>query len=310
MFAEATTALNKPDIKLSAEELQSFNKRGFTDPFDILDKETIEKIRPTFNKIIESGFNSPIYQRTTHRDWHLHYKNLLLMVYRPEVIGRIQSILGENLMIWRSSIFHKAPGDGALPWHQSSLFAGEEYGIFKPAILPPPDCEEYGDIFNLSCWIALDDVTFENGAMQVAAGTHYRQYPVRKVPFKNSVFANVAKDNLSRSGDTERLEQLHARIACETIFNPETDGDGVSTITMKAGQGFLFTDRVMHSSLPNITKDQRRLAINFRVTIPEVSVYSHRAHGDMIDGNDHNIEKHGCVMLAGKATSEKNIFFN
>lgn len=295
---------------LSDADHEHFNARGYVKPFDALDDDTLRNIRPTFEKIISGKLQSPVYDRTTHRDWHLHFRNIMNMAYRPHIIERLKPLLGEDLLVWRTSIFHKAPGDGALEWHQSSLFAGEEYGIFKPALLPPDNFEVYGDLFNLSVWIALDDVTEENGAMQVAAGTQYRQYPVRKVPFKDSVFGKVAYDNFSRAGDTARLAELEARFACETIFDPATDGAEIDTITMKAGQGFIFTDRVLHSSLANLTVGQRRLAINFRVTIPQVTVYPHRLHNDMIDGNDHNIEKHACVMLNGQDRYGKNIYLN
>jgi non-heme Fe2+,alpha-ketoglutarate-dependent halogenase len=295
---------------LSAEEVAQFHSRGYLGPFDLLETSQLEAIRPTFKTIVDGGLTSPIYDRTTHRDWHLHYKNLLTMAYRPQLLHRVQSLLGENLLVWRSSIFHKAPGDGALAWHQSSLFAGEEYGIFKPALGPPPEYGTYTDLFNLSAWIALDDVTAANGAMQIATGTHARQYPVRRVPLASSVFGKVFRDNLVRAGDTARLAELDERFAVITIFDPEEEGATVETVEMKAGQFIIFTDRVMHSSLANTTADERRLAINFRITVPQVEVYPHQAWGDMIDGNDHDITRHANVMLSGQDRYGKNTYLN
>ncbi|MDD9156570.1 phytanoyl-CoA dioxygenase family protein [Aliivibrio sp. S4TY2] len=303
--------MNKSKFSLTAQQMDDFHTKGYTEPFNIINKDEIRDFKKTFNKILEDQkLLSPIYGRCTHRDWHLYYRNLMLMVYRPQVVERLKSLLGSDLMVWRTSIFHKAPGDGALGWHQSSLFAGEEYGIFKPALLPPVGYDTYGKLFNLSCWIALDDVTIENGAMQVAEGTHNKQYPIKKVPFKDSVFGKVAYDSFKRIGDIARLEELDSRYACETIFNPREEKIKVNTITMKAGQGYIFTDRLMHNSLANVTVDSRRLAINFRITIPETLVYPHRLDGDLIDGNDHNIKNHGCVMLNGKSMGVNNIFYN
>lgn len=312
MTANVTTppTVDGPACDPTPEDLRHFAERGYLKPFDILDAPTIEALRPTFEKILSGRLQSPVYDRTTHRDWHLYYRNLMTMVYRPEVINRLRALLGENLLCWRSSIFHKAPGDALLDWHQSSLFAGEEYGLFKPALMPPADYELYTDLFNVSVWIALDDVTAENGAMMVAAGTQNRQYPVKKVPFLDSVFGELFKDNLGRSGDDSRMAELSQRYACETIFDPETEGAEVDIITMKAGQGFIFTDRVLHGSLPNRTTDQRRLGVNFRVTTPQVQVYPHRRHGDFIDGNDHDIRLHACVMLAGSDTVGHNVYLN
>ncbi|CAM3750033.1 phytanoyl-CoA dioxygenase family protein [Kibdelosporangium persicum] len=295
---------------LTDAQISEFNERGYLGPFDLLDADQIASLRPTFDTILSGRLRSPIYDRTTHRDWHLHFKNLLTIPYRNEVLSRVKPLLGENLLVWRTSIFHKAARDGALDWHQSSLFAGEEYGLFKPALEPPPEYQLYTDLFNLSVWVALDDVTAENGAMQIAVGTHVKQYPVKRIPFSESVFGKVFYDNLVRAGDTERLAELSDRYACETIFDPVAEGVDVDTIEMKAGQFIIFTDRVMHGSLPNTTEDARRLAMNFRITIPEVTVYPHRNHGDFIDGNDHDISRHACVMLSGSDRHGKNIYLN
>ncbi|MBT0768731.1 phytanoyl-CoA dioxygenase family protein [Kineosporia sp. J2-2] len=308
--SEGATKNPGTGFRLSPEEIDRFHAEGYLGPFDLLDAEALAAIRPTFQNIVGGGLTSPIYDRTTHRDWHLHYKNLLTMAYRPQLLNRVQSLLGENLLVWRSSIFHKAPGDGALAWHQSSLFAGEEYGIFRPALAPPPEYEVYTDLFNLSAWIALDDVTEANGAMQIAVGTHNKQYPVRRVPLSDSIFGNVFKDNLGRAGDTQRLAELDQRFACVTIFDPEEEGVEVRTIELKAGQFIIFTDRVMHSSLANTTEGDRRLAINFRITVPQVEVYPHQAWGEMIDGNDHDITKHANVMLSGQDRYGKNKYLN
>jgi non-heme Fe2+,alpha-ketoglutarate-dependent halogenase len=308
--ATATDQSNLSAHRLTDEETARFHARGYIGPFDLLEPAALGKLRPTFDAIISGKLQSPVYHRTTHRDWHLHYRNLLSICYRPEVMRRVQSLLGQDLLIWRSSIFHKAPGDGALAWHQSSLFAGEEYGIFKPALGPPPEYEVYTDMFNLSVWVALDDVTAANGAMQIAVGTQNRQYPVKKVPFAESVFGKVAYDNFARAGDAARLAQLAERYACETIFDPAAEGTQIDTVEMKKGQFFIFTDRVLHASLENSTEDQRRLAINFRVTVPQVTVYPHRGWGDMIDGNDHDISGHACVMLSGQDRFGNNIYLN
>jgi len=294
---------------LTQTEQEHFQNKGYVGPFDAVDTESLAALRHTFEKICAKPF-SPIYNRVTHRDWHLHYRNLLNMVQRPQVIDRVTSLLGPNLLVWRSSIFNKEPGDSRLGWHQSSLFAGEEYGLCKPALMPPPTYEVYADLFNVSVWFALDEATVANGAVQIAAGTHKKQYPVRKIPLFESEFGRLFKDNLARTGDAARLEELGRRFANETIFDPDEDGAEIVTLTVKAGQFFIFTDRVMHGSLPNVTKDQRRLGVNFRVTIPQVEVYPHRKYGDMIDGNDHDVTKHACVMLAGSDTIGHNIYLN
>lgn len=308
--AADTAASSRISYDLTPGELAKFDATGYLGPFDLLDEDQASRLSPTLEGILNGGLHSPIYGRTTHRDWHLRHRNLMSPCYRPEVQDRVRSLLGPNLLVWRTSIFHKAPGDGDLAWHQSSLFAGEEYGIFKPALAPPPELQLWTDMFNLSVWVAFDDVTAENGAMQIARGSHVRQWPVRRVPLRQSVFGRVFVDNLVRSGDQTRLAELDERFAVETIFDPEVEGLEVDTIEMRRGQFMIFTDRVMHCSLPNRTDDQRRLAMNFRVTTPEVVVYPHREWGEMVDGNDHDISRHACVMMCGEDRVARNVYIN
>jgi hypothetical protein len=43
---------------------------------------------------------------------------------------------------------------------------------------------------------------------------------------------------------------------------------------MKAGQFVIFTERVMHGSLPNITPDVSRLGVSGRYVLPTVKIHN------------------------------------
>jgi ectoine hydroxylase-related dioxygenase (phytanoyl-CoA dioxygenase family) len=63
-------------------------------------------------------------------------------------------ILGDDLLLWRTHIFSKAPGGKEIPWHQD-----RNYWPLEPEIV-------------ISAWLAIDRVTIENSCVQVIPGSH------------------------------------------------------------------------------------------------------------------------------------------
>ena len=80
----------------------------------------------------------------------------------PRLLDLVEQAIGPDIVLWGSQIFCKPAGTGmAVPWHQD--------GHFWP-IRPLATC---------SVWIAIDDVTLENGAMQFIPGLATRTTSVR-----------------------------------------------------------------------------------------------------------------------------------
>ncbi|TWD84576.1 phytanoyl-CoA dioxygenase PhyH [Kribbella amoyensis] len=77
------------------------------------------------------------------------------LITRPSVVGRIQSILGEQLWLYRADALMKPGKVGSEKgFHQDS-----PYWPIQPMSL-------------WSCWLPLDDATIENGCMLVVPGSH------------------------------------------------------------------------------------------------------------------------------------------
>jgi ectoine hydroxylase-related dioxygenase (phytanoyl-CoA dioxygenase family) len=71
------------------------------------------------------------------------------------VVGAISSILGRDLILWRSLFFDKPPGGDGTKWHTDAKF----WPMLDPEI-------------NVTAWIALTDTDAENACMQVIPGSH------------------------------------------------------------------------------------------------------------------------------------------
>ena len=79
------------------------------------------------------------------------------LVRHARILDAVETILGENLLVWSSTIFIKEGRDGGhVPWHQDSRAFGRR----------APDV--------LTAWVALTDSTAENGALEVLPGSHRR----------------------------------------------------------------------------------------------------------------------------------------
>jgi ectoine hydroxylase-related dioxygenase (phytanoyl-CoA dioxygenase family) len=77
---------------------------------------------------------------------------------QPIVLDCVQSILGEDLILWGSQVFCKPAHTGRkVPWHQDG-----KYWPIRP-------------LATVSVWMAIDDVTPENGNMRYIPGSHRTQ---------------------------------------------------------------------------------------------------------------------------------------
>lgn len=89
--------------------------------------------------------------------FHIHkYSSLCMDLARhPRLVGVVGDILGSPLRLYSSSLFAKPAEVGTqVPLHQDMA-----YWPFEPYEL-------------LSCWIALDDSTIENGCVRFVVGSH------------------------------------------------------------------------------------------------------------------------------------------
>ncbi|MFH9663534.1 phytanoyl-CoA dioxygenase family protein [Streptomyces sp. NPDC017248] len=56
-------------------------------------------------------------------DRHLDSTFLADHICRPEIVDRVRSVLGPDVLNWRTEFFPKYPGDEGTDWHQADTFA-------------------------------------------------------------------------------------------------------------------------------------------------------------------------------------------
>jgi non-heme Fe2+,alpha-ketoglutarate-dependent halogenase len=257
---------------------------------------------------------------------------------RKEVIAEVRKILGEDLLLWRTKIFDKMPGEKELGWHQEwGKFNGEEVGNDVPALQHSTDA---GEFWNLTVWFAVCDITADMGPIRFARGTHRNRFPIEMAPVMesefwhesflegqdatqliqralnnslvldydtSSIFGQVDIGRLNKEEVDRRIKtRLNSFVGAKTLQFVKEEHD-VIELPMKAGQFVIFTERTMHGSGPN-TSENRRVGINCRIATSDTLVYPGRLRNEYIDGSNLEISKHRCLLLNGVNKCEKNVF--
>jgi non-heme Fe2+,alpha-ketoglutarate-dependent halogenase len=312
-------------------------KEGFAGPFPLaLERGEIDEIALYLDRLLDAKQIHPIYGRYATRDWHLVNPAIARLLAHPRIVDELVPLLGEDILLWRSKVFAKAPGEGPLGWHQEwGAFNGEEIGNDRPALVPSSTGT---DIWNLTVWIALDDVTSDMGPLRFARGTNRRRFPIRMMPIEHSEFyvdpfltlssvaevVRAARNNrlvldIDTSGYFDGidiaglslgrargivLEQLGREKGAMTLDFDEKAHEIVS-LPMQAGSFVVFSERVMHGSSANMS-ERRRLAINARYTRGDTIIYPYHAGAAPIDGSNLDISRHWSIPVKGTRFNAAN----
>ena len=88
-------------------------------------------------------------------NWHLHDSWILDLAMSTEIIALVEGLIGPDIAILTTRILSKPASTGRpVPWHQDAY-----YWPLEPRQA-------------ISFWLAVDEVTEENGAMRVLPGSH------------------------------------------------------------------------------------------------------------------------------------------
>jgi non-heme Fe2+,alpha-ketoglutarate-dependent halogenase len=325
--------------RLTQDQLDKFVEDGFIGPLNgSIPIDRIDQIANRLQAMIDSRSTHPLYNRFSVRDWHLIDSEILSLFQDPCVLEATKQLLGEDILLWRSKVFDKQPGEGALGWHQEwGAFNGEEIGNDVPGLQPSHSSAQGS--WNLTVWFALTDIDDSMGPLRMSPGSQRRRFPISMAPLPESefwhdpfigidnaqcivdransgslvldvdtskVFSNVNTEGLTLDEAKEIvLDALsHQRAATTLEFN--SDSTKVINLPMRRGQFVIFTERTMHGSSAN-TSPRRRLAINCRLAKADTLVYPGRLAGNFIDGSNIDISRHWCVLVSGEDKCGKNV---
>jgi len=224
---------------LTEDQIEQFHRDGFLVYGPILTAEELAALRAEIDRIA-AGEGPPGVVRNPEiaaeqgglrdAEERSRYWQLLAQVKNDPVIARhagnprildiIEDLLGtEDIKCFADQTMLKPGGHGSqISWHQDSAYWTR---VTPPALI--------------SCWVALDDATLDNGCMYMLPGTHKQGV----VPF----------DREQRPGIKG---QLHVR---------NLDTTGAQPVIVPAGGCSFHHSCTIHGSGPNRTTHPRRAVI-------------------------------------------------
>lgn len=288
-------------FKLTDEQSQFFAEKGYIGPFVLYSPEEMEAIRKRVRAQLLNRKYAPYdtapESAIANYDRHLDISLLSEHVCHTEIVQRLTSILGDDILCWRSEFIPKPPGAEGTDWHQADTF---EHASGEPQLVwPKGEEEKLGGCINV--WTAFTEATEENGCLLFIPGTqkqmHYDESKgLQFDPEKNH---NVVKDGVARgfNGYDYRALQRDA--------NWKPDESQAVPMVMKPGEFIMFRSVMLHASKPNITTDRPRLGYVARYVPGRVKIYPStntiREFGGEID-----LSNYGAVVVSGRNLEPSN----
>jgi hypothetical protein len=258
---------------LSEQQIADYHRDGFVIPDYTIPAAMLVRMRDAYDKLLDDNPHiSPDFMLGPHlktpgtqgvkgsQDW-------LDFATHSEILERVAQLVGDDLILWGTTIFGKPARVGKeTPWHQD----GDYYPI-RP-------------LETITVWIALDDVTVENGCMRFIPGSHKSK----------KLYNHHWVEN----------PDLTINLVCD---EDQFDESSAYNLELAAGQLCFHDVYMIHGSHANKT-DKRRAAFVARI-MPGHCHYDHK-HGESM-GRAHAVHDYGrrpLFQIRGIDSSGKNNF--
>jgi non-haem Fe2+, alpha-ketoglutarate-dependent halogenase len=207
---------------LSDAAVQAYRRDGFHFPVRVMSAEEALGYRRAL-ETHEAKSGQPLQGNWRHKT-HLLFTWADALVHHPKILDAVEDVIGPDILCWTTNFFIKEPNSpGFVSWHQDSTYWG----------LDPDEV--------ITAWVALSEVTPENGYMQVIPGSH-----------KIDQLAHVDtfhKDNLLSRGQEIAVE---------------VDRSKAVGLALQPGEMSLHHIKLVHGSEPNRSNGRRiGLAIRY-----------------------------------------------
>ena len=201
-------------------------------PFD----QRLIAVSRACGRSIAQGFDISLPQKGINADTPMHLGDAVFdIVKSPQLLDRVEELIGPEIV--SNPVQHvrmKLPQQarsadsadyltGRVSWHQ-------DVGVLA---------EEADAATVLSCWIAVNDATVDNGCLQVIPGSHRRDL----------------LDHCPTGHDLGIPEKFLSLADARAV-------------PLRAGSALIFGQKLIHGSLDNVTSDQVRISMDLRFQPP------------------------------------------
>lgn len=220
-------------MTLNQNQLDTFARDGYLPFGKILKDDELELLRSEYDREFalaeEAGSSRNLsapsdadvdQQRTATQqvfqimqmcERNIHFRRL---IHDERIVNVIADLIGPNIMLFHDQgLFKPAHHGGPVTWHQDNA-----YWHARPANL-------------VSCWLTLDDVDEDNGAMQLIPGSHLKPLWHQRDAESKKVLFNVE----------DQVDTTEAKV-----------------VDLPAGGCMFHHCQTLHYTAPNTTARQRR----------------------------------------------------
>ncbi len=260
-------------MKLTEAEIARYHEQGYLVPSYRLPSDVLGSMREAYARLladnadIASDIMLGPHLEKPGAQGVIGSRVWLEFATQPALLDMAAQLVGNDLILWGTTIFGKPARCGkATPWHQD----GDYYPI-RP-------------LETISIWIALDDVTPENGPMRFIPGSH----KARKI------FSHHWEEN----------KNLSINKVCDSEHYDESTA---YDLLLKAGEVSFHDVYMIHGSKANNT-DQRRTAFVVRI-MPGHCHYDHEFGQQMAEPHQaHDYGRRPLFLIRGRDMTGKNNF--
>ncbi|MFE0417504.1 chlorinating enzyme [Streptomyces tendae] len=287
------------DFALTPDELSDFHSRGYFGPFKVYEVEEMrrawrgERLRlmDREHAVYRSEAAESGNTNIANYDRHLDSSYLADHITQPRITDRVTSVLGPDVLCWRTEFFPKYPGDEGTDWHQADTFANASG---TPQILWPKGAEEFGG--TITVWTAFTEANEETGCLQFIPGTHQTMFydETKRMHYDPSSINHKEKGGVRRGFFGYDYRQLQK----DPDWIPD-ESQAVSMV-MRPGEAVMFWSTLMHASLPHAGNvPEARMGFAARYVPTSVRVYPDTEEIEEYGGRV-SLERHGSVLVSGE----------
>lgn len=293
--------LNTPTV----EDIDRFHELGYMGPFKVYEADEMQRLwRRERLRLMDRSHS--VYDEESAQagntnianyDRHLDSAFLADHICRPEIVDRVVSVLGPNVLCWRTEFFPKYPGDEGTDWHQADTFA---FASGKPQIVWPESEKEFGG--TITVWTAFTEAAEDTGCLQFIPGTHQTM----RYDETGGMHYQPDKINQQEKGGVNRGFYGYDYRELQVDSDWEPDEDRAVSIVMRPGEAVLFWSTLMHASKPHSAPEKMmRLGFASRYVPTSVAVYPDTEDIEEYGGSV-SLRDYGTVLVAGTDTYTHN----
>lgn len=218
-----------------------FDERGYSKTYNLANQNFVKQLSAKLEKE-QMRWKNLLPERLLRRrllNRHLNLPEMKALIEDENLTCILKKLCAPKLILWRTNVFKKEPGSSDIGWHHDKHFQdGDEKVI---------DLNEISNHF--SVFVALNDITVSNGALQVLPKSH------KLLQGFERDLRVMSEKSISEHFAHELPSQLQA---------------SVKTLCFKQGQFFVFHSAMYHKSTAYVSGNPR-MSLTMRLMRADIS---------------------------------------